>query len=150
MSFSFDLYSATVTDSHLPCHAMPMPCSDHAVLLKGTTQHGRRETAVLCCALEKNGMVGAWHGHGMASVNQSRSHCINQMRKTHSKLLTARHGRGKAWERHGHCMLCVNRPLRTPVNRQLVIKISSRMIKSNFRKSKAGVHKPTASGLLHD
>jgi len=27
------------------CHAMPMPCSDHAVLLKATTQHGRRETA---------------------------------------------------------------------------------------------------------
>ena len=22
----------------------------------------RRETAVLCCGLEKNGMVGAWHG----------------------------------------------------------------------------------------
>jgi len=27
------------------CHGMPMPCSDHAVLLKATTQHGRRETA---------------------------------------------------------------------------------------------------------
>jgi hypothetical protein len=27
------------------CHAMPMPCSDHAVLLKATAQHGRRETA---------------------------------------------------------------------------------------------------------
>jgi len=27
------------------CHAMPMPCSDHAVLLKVTAQHVRRETA---------------------------------------------------------------------------------------------------------
>ena len=27
------------------CHAAPMPCSDHAVLLKGTAQHIRRETA---------------------------------------------------------------------------------------------------------
>jgi hypothetical protein len=27
------------------CHAAPMPCSDHAVLLKGTAQHVRRETA---------------------------------------------------------------------------------------------------------
>ena len=27
------------------CHAMPMPCSDHAVLLKATAQHGRRDTA---------------------------------------------------------------------------------------------------------
>jgi len=36
---------------------MPMPCSDHAVLLKATAQHGRRETAVLCCGLEKNDML---------------------------------------------------------------------------------------------
>jgi hypothetical protein len=27
------------------CHAAPMPCSDHAVLLKATAQDGRRETA---------------------------------------------------------------------------------------------------------
>ena len=27
------------------CHAATMLCSDHAVLLKATTQHGRRETA---------------------------------------------------------------------------------------------------------
>jgi len=27
------------------CHAMPMLCSDHAVLLKVTAQHGRRQTA---------------------------------------------------------------------------------------------------------
>ena len=30
------------------CHAAPMPCSDHAVLLKATAQHGRRETASAC------------------------------------------------------------------------------------------------------
>ena len=31
----------------MPCHAYaaPMPFSDHAVLLKATAQHGRRETA---------------------------------------------------------------------------------------------------------
>ena len=74
------------------CHAMTMPCSDHAVFSR--PQHGRRETAVLCCGLEKNGMVGAWHGHGMASVNQTRPLCMNQMGKTHSKPLAARHGRG--------------------------------------------------------
>ena len=27
------------------CHAAPMPCSDHTVLLKTTVQHGRREKA---------------------------------------------------------------------------------------------------------
>ena len=98
--FPFDLYSAAMSDSHLPCRTHAIP--DHAVLLKATAQHGRRETAVLCCGLEKNGIVGAWHGHGMASVNQTRSHYVNQMGKTHSKSLAAR---------HGHGMLCVNRPL---------------------------------------
>ena len=49
----------------------------------------------------------AWHGHGMASVNQIRPHCVNQMGKTHSKPL----GHGMAGERHGRGMLCVNRPL---------------------------------------
>ena len=79
-----------------------MPCSDHAVLLKPTTQHGRRETAVLCLGLEQNGMVGAWHGHGMASVNQTWPHCVNQMGKTHSKPLASLHG--MAGERHGSGM----------------------------------------------
>ena len=35
------------------CHAMPMPCSDHAVLLKATAQHGRLSTAVLCSKLQR-------------------------------------------------------------------------------------------------
>ena len=39
-------------------------------------------------------MVRAWHGHGMASVNQTRPHCVNQMGKTHSNPLAARHGHG--------------------------------------------------------
>ena len=37
---------------------------------------------------------------GMASVNQTRPHCVNQMGKTHSKPLAARHGRETAWARH--------------------------------------------------
>jgi len=39
----------------------------------------------------------------MASANQTRSHCVNQMGKTHSKPLAAGHGRGTAWERHAMC-----------------------------------------------
>jgi hypothetical protein len=50
-----------------------------------------------------NGMVGAGHGRGMASVNQIRPRCVNQMGKTHSKPLAARHGRGTAWSRHAMC-----------------------------------------------
>jgi hypothetical protein len=71
-------------------------------------------TAVLCRGLEKNGKVRAlaWarHGHGMASVNQTRPHCVKQTGKTNCKPLAARHGRGTARTRHGHGMLCVNRP----------------------------------------
>jgi hypothetical protein len=55
---------------------------------------------VLCRGLEKNGMVRAWHGHGMAIVNQTRPHCVDQMGKTHSKPLAVRHGGGTAWARH--------------------------------------------------
>ena len=36
----------------------------------------------------------------MASVNQTRPHCVNQMGKTHSKQLAARHRRGTA------CYVC--------------------------------------------
>ena len=92
------------------CHAVPMSCSDHAVLLKAKAQHGRLSTAMLCRGLEKNGMVRAWHGRGMASVNQTWSHCVNQTRKTHSKPLAAWHGMAGEWHEYG--MLCVNRPLR--------------------------------------
>ena len=90
------------------CYAMLWPYRSS----KATAQHCRRETAVLCCGLEKNGMVGAWHEHGMASVNQTRPHCLNIMGKTHSKPLAARHGRVTAWARQGNGKICVNRPLR--------------------------------------
>jgi hypothetical protein len=53
-------------------------------------------------------MVRAWHGHGMASVNQTRPHCVNQMGKTHSKPLAARHSRGTAWARHDMCESAFN------------------------------------------
>jgi hypothetical protein len=52
-----------------------------------------------CCAVALRRT--AWSEHGMASVNQTGLHCVNQMGKTHSKPLVARHG-----------MLCVNQPLR--------------------------------------
>ena len=71
---------------------------------------GRLSTAVLCRGLEKNGMVRAWHGCGMASVNQTRPHCVNQMEKTHSKPIAARHGRGTAWARHAMCVLALRLP----------------------------------------
>ena len=54
---------------------------------------------------ERHGQSMAWarHGHGMASVNQTRPHCVNQMGKMHCKPLATRHGKGTAWARHTMC-----------------------------------------------
>jgi len=43
MPFPFDLHNTAVPDSHLPCRAHAIP--DHALILKATAQHGRRERA---------------------------------------------------------------------------------------------------------
>jgi hypothetical protein len=71
--------------------------------IAGRSPTGHLSTFAMCRGLEKNGMVGAGHGRGMASVNQTRPHCVNQMGETHSKPLAARHGRGTAWARHAMC-----------------------------------------------
>jgi hypothetical protein len=52
--------------------------------------------------------ITAWSEHGMGASwqvggNQTEPHCVNQMGKTHSKPLTARHDRGTAWARHAMC-----------------------------------------------
>jgi len=73
--------------------------------------HTYRAAPLPCCALRsrfQNGVVGARHEHDMVCVNQTRSHCVNQMGKAQSKPLATRHGRGSAWARRGHDMLCVN------------------------------------------
>jgi hypothetical protein len=51
----------------------------------------------------------AWSEHGMASVNQTRPLCVNQMGKTDSKPLAAQHGRGTAWARHPMCESALTR-----------------------------------------
>jgi hypothetical protein len=74
------------------CHAAPMPRC--AVALRSRCQ---------------NGTVVTKHGRGMTCVNQTRPHCVNQMVKTQSKPLAARHGRGTAWTRHGMCEVAFSR-----------------------------------------
>jgi len=44
MCLSHLIYTVRLCLIHT-CHAAPMPCSDHAVFLKATAQHGRQETA---------------------------------------------------------------------------------------------------------
>ena len=89
-------------DSHVACraHAVPLPCRAakglKCVFPIGFGRCGPvwftlpcRDNAMLwpCRGLEKNGMVRTWHGNGMASVNQTRPHCVNQMGKTRYKPL---------------------------------------------------------------
>jgi hypothetical protein len=123
-----------------PCRAAPLPFSDSAVsFVKVRVVAGRsRKRAghphavpgrpmliqtchahaapLPCCAATlrsrfQKGMVVIWHGRGMACVNQTRPHCVNQMGKKQSKPLAARYGRKMAWERHGMCKLAFKRPV---------------------------------------
>jgi len=56
VSFPFDLHSAAVFDSHIPCHAHAalLPCSDHAVLKETFQGHGT--------VGQGRSMGMAWHG----------------------------------------------------------------------------------------
>ena len=67
-----------------------------------------------CCAValrrtarSEHGMGVAWHG--VAGVNQTRPHCVNQMGNTHSKPIAARHGSATAWARHAMCESALKR-----------------------------------------
>ena len=94
------------------CHAMLRPCRSSQG--HNTARPSLNGRAVLWPSEERHGRSMAWSL--LASVNQTRPRCVNQMGKTHSKPLAARHGRGTAWARHGNGMLCVNRPLDVSIN----------------------------------
>ena len=49
-------------------------------------------------------MDGARQVRSMAHVNQKRSDCVNEIRKTQSKPFATRHGMDTAWALHGHGM----------------------------------------------
>ena len=93
VSLPFDLHSAAVSDSHLPCHAHTMlrPCTarpyldGRAVLWPWEQRHGRimtwawrgkceSDTAALCKSNEKDTFYTfsgtAWQGNGMICVNR--------------------------------------------------------------------------------
>ena len=59
MSFPFDLHSAAVSDSHLPCCAHAIP--DHAFLLKATAQLCRRGTPCGCQRSASSGYHAEFH-----------------------------------------------------------------------------------------
>jgi hypothetical protein len=66
VSFPFDLHSAAVFDSHIPCrsHAVPLPCHEYA-FLKATSQGHSR---VVAGSRQGDSMGTAWERHGMCEL----------------------------------------------------------------------------------
>ena len=79
----------------------------------------------------------AWSGMAWARHGKCESDCVNQMGKTHSKPLAARHGRGTAWARHAMCESAFNlsRPVRRACSLQHRdnLKISMAVSEQRFR-----------------
>jgi hypothetical protein len=62
----FDLHSAVVFDSHIPCrsHAVPLPWHEYAIMKATSQGHGR----VVAGSRQGDGMVTAWERHGMCEL----------------------------------------------------------------------------------
>jgi hypothetical protein len=73
-------------------------------------------------------MVGAGHGRSVASLKQTRPYCVNQMGKTHSKPLAARHVRGMAWARHAMCESAFRLPDFHDIRHMKVVRLSASRI----------------------
>ena len=71
------------------CHAMPMPCSDHAVLLTATAQHVRREKTY--------GLPARVRLLPATTRSSTKVAYQSQMRVAIVKLNNVCHGRGKEW-----------------------------------------------------
>jgi hypothetical protein len=67
----------------LPCRSFPFDLHSAAVFDSHIPWHGMCESAL--------------------RVNQTRPHCVNQMRKTQYKPLAEGQGRGTAWDQHVVC-----------------------------------------------
>ena len=78
--------------------AMPCPCRYSQGHSTARLSRDSRAVALRRTAWSEHGM-----GNGMASGNQTRLNCVNQMGKAHSKLFVARHSKGTAWARHAMC-----------------------------------------------
>ena len=78
-------------------------CHQKSVDLCESTGHSTARSSLDGRAVALKRTACSEHGMGMASVNQTRPHCVNQMGNTHTKPLAARPGRGTAWVRHVMC-----------------------------------------------
>jgi hypothetical protein len=144
VSFPFDLHSAAVSDTHLPCHthAAPMPCSNHPFFSRPRhrTTVERRPVGYLPAfgffrlprGVRRRLLSEAYQSSSQRSIPTTVKSGSSTLKKddflncwTSSSDISGYHadfheghgtveagqGRGMAGERHGHGMLCVNRPL---------------------------------------
>jgi hypothetical protein len=127
--------STTLPFSDANSHTIPFPCRFHDVPLPRP-----------CRGLESSlserhirGMAGERDGNGKACVNQTRSHCVNQMGKTQTKPLAERHGNG---------MVCVNPPLTQqtirPLNISSTVLLLTQLQNQDITKVERQVKKKTA------
>ena len=108
-------------DSHIACraHAVPLSCRAakdlECVFPIWFTQCGRvwftlatpRPFHALTMPFFSSPRHSMAVEHG--KCESDTVHCVNQMGKTHTKPLAARHGRGKAWARHAMCESALSR-----------------------------------------
>ena len=131
MSFPFDLHIVAVSDSHLPCHAIPTLCSDHARremaralpsrvwLLLATT---RSSTKVVNRHIPISDAGGQCETKHRLSWTRKRAVAAHYKKDdllhfwTSSSDISGYHvdiheGHGTVRAGQGHGMRCVNRPL---------------------------------------
>jgi hypothetical protein len=86
------------------CHAVPTPCQCrvHAVPTPCPAMALRSPFRTAC---SWHGACAAWALHGMC---ESYTAVMCKSNGKDTIPLTARHGRGTAWARHGNGMVCVN------------------------------------------
>ena len=93
-------------DSHIACRSHAVPLRVQNVSFPFDLHSGAvSDSHLLCHAPTMPFFSRSQHGR-----RETRPHCVNQMKKTYSKPLAARHDRGAAWARHGNGKLCVNWP----------------------------------------
>jgi hypothetical protein len=96
VSFPFDLHSAAVFDSHMPCcsPAMPPTCSSESDLSRPRQIRGRVA-------------AGKWHGMCELASAAQRRH-VGDLPTFGTVGEWQGSGRVVAWERHGMCELAFN------------------------------------------
>jgi hypothetical protein len=101
----YDPATTLLRPCHYPATTLPLPCHSPTVPNAGRSPTCRLWTAEAnlhirtmlwtCRSLERS--LSKRHIRGMAFLNETRPHRVNQMGKTQYKHLAERHGWGTAW-----------------------------------------------------